>query len=86
MPCLNAKDVIFLTNKWDTIKGEVNDEEERNKTWEIIQGDIKRYWRPVKDENIFRMNLTEVFTKGSLFTYIVANGIEYIKIIISLKI
>lgn len=67
MPCLNAKDVIFLTNKWDTIKGEVNDEEERNKTWEIIQGDIKRYWRPVKDENIFRMNLTEVFTKGILF-------------------
>lgn len=61
MPCFDPEDVIFLTNKWDTIKGEVSDEEERNKTWEILQNDIKRNWKPVKDEQIFRMSLTEVF-------------------------
>lgn len=61
MPCFDAEDVIFLTNKWDTVKGEVSDEEEIEKTWNILQDDIKKNWKPVKDENIFRMNLTEVF-------------------------
>lgn len=61
MPCFDAEDVIFLTNKWDTVKGEVSDEEEIEKTWNILQDDIKKNWKPVKEENIFRMNLTEVF-------------------------
>lgn len=61
MPCFDAEDVIFLTNKWDTVKGEVNDDEEIEKTWNILQDDIKKNWKPVKDENIFRMNLIEVF-------------------------
>lgn len=61
MPCFVAEDVIFLTNKWDTVKGEVSDEEEIEKTWNILQDDIKKNWKPVKDENIFRMNLIEVF-------------------------
>lgn len=61
MPCFDAEDVIFLTNKWDTVKGEVSDEEEIEKTWNILQDDIKNNWKPVKEENIFRMNLTEVF-------------------------
>lgn len=61
MPCFDAEDVIFLTNKWDAVRGEISDEEERNKTWEILQKDIKKNWKPVKDENIFRMNLNEVF-------------------------
>lgn len=40
MPCFDAEDVIFLTNKWDTVKGEVSDEEEIEKTWNILQDDI----------------------------------------------
>lgn len=61
MPCFDAEDVIFLTNKWDTIKSEVSDEEERNKTWKILQENIKQAWQPVKAENIFKMKLIKVF-------------------------
>lgn len=57
----DAKDAIFLTNKWDTIRCEVDDEKARDKTWALLKKDIKRAWNAVREENIFRMNLIEVF-------------------------
>lgn len=56
----DAKDAIFLTNKWDTIRCEVDDEKARDRTWDLLKKDIKRAWEAVREENIFRMNLIEV--------------------------
>lgn len=46
MPCFDPRDVIFVTNKWDTIpKEESNSEEEdeETKTWKNIRTEIKAY-------------------------------------------
>lgn len=67
----DAKDAIFLTNKWDTIRCEVDDDKARNKTWALLKKDIKRAWNAVREENIFRMNLIEVTMKSILAKIIV---------------
>lgn len=36
MLCFDVEDVIFLINKWDIVKGEVSDEEEIEKIWNIF--------------------------------------------------
>ena len=63
MPCFDPRDVIFVTNKWDTIpKEESNSEEEdeETKTWKNIRTEIKAIWPAVKEEYIFKMNLRDV--------------------------
>lgn len=66
MPCFDLEDVIFVTNKWDTIpKNDDSSEDDETYTWKTIESDIKRRWPFVKEENIFRMNLVEVILKKS---------------------
>lgn len=61
MPCFDLEDVIFVTNKWDTIpKNDDSSEDDETYTWKTLESDIKRRWPFVKEENIFRMNLVEV--------------------------
>lgn len=63
MPCFNPENVIFITNKWDTIVNEEedsSDEDEETKTWNILKDNIKRNWPSVKEEFIFKMNLRDV--------------------------
>lgn len=64
MPCFDPEDVVFITNKWDTIakkdSDDDSDDDEIDKTWEILRENIKQSWPLAKDENIFRMSLTEV--------------------------
>lgn len=62
----DAKDAIFVTNKWDSIRCEVDDEKARGKTWDLLKKDIKRAWNAVREENIFRMSLIEVTMKSIL--------------------
>lgn len=61
MPWFNVEDVLFVTNKWDTVRCVVSDDEQRNSTWEKLQKDIKEIWPSLNNKNIFRMNLVEVF-------------------------
>lgn len=64
MPCFDLEDVIFVTNKWDTIpKNDDSSEDDETYTWKTLESDIKRRWPFVKEENIFRMNLVEVILK-----------------------
>lgn len=66
MPCFDLEDVIFVTNKWDTIpKNDDSSEDDETYTWKTLESDIKRRWPFVKEENIFRMNLVEVILKKS---------------------
>nr|XP_022288226.1 uncharacterized protein LOC111100543 isoform X2 [Crassostrea virginica] len=63
MPCFDPRDVIFITNKWDTIPKEKSDSEEEDeeiKTWKNIRTEIQAKWPAVKDEYIYKMSLTEV--------------------------
>ena len=64
MPCFDPRDVLFVTNKWDTITSCDSDSEEENlqkeKTWEDLRAKIERQWPLVKEEHIFKMSLKEV--------------------------
>lgn len=60
MPCFDPEDVIFITNKWDTIYHDDDLEGEISRTWESFLSKIKQIWPSVKQENIFRMNLRDV--------------------------
>lgn len=60
MPCFDPKDVIFLTNKWDTIDSQYDVEKEKEELWQKINIDLKRKWAHVREENVFRMNITHV--------------------------
>uniref|UniRef100_A0A8W8NX32 Uncharacterized protein n=1 Tax=Magallana gigas TaxID=29159 RepID=A0A8W8NX32_MAGGI len=49
MPCFHPQNVIFITNKWDTLFSEddSSDEDEETKTWNTLKTDIKRRWPSV---------------------------------------
>lgn len=49
----DVKDVIFLINKWDNIRCEVDDEKVRERIWDVFKNDIKSVWKVVNEENIF---------------------------------
>ena len=65
MPCFDPRDVLFVTNKWDTITicdsdsdGELDRQKE--KTWNDLMSKIERQWPLFKEEHIFKMSLKEV--------------------------
>lgn len=60
MPCFDPEDVIFITNKWDSIRSQFDVEKEREELWEKIKMDLKKKWPNVKDSHIFRMNFLDV--------------------------
>lgn len=62
MPCFDLRNVIFITNKWDTLYSEdySSDEDEETKTWNTLKFDIKNRWPSVREELIFKMNLKDV--------------------------
>lgn len=65
MPCFNPEDVIFITNKWDSLNINDNgedssDDDEETTVWEKIKSTLKEKWPSLKEENIFRMNLKDV--------------------------
>ena len=64
MPCFDPRDVLFVTNKWDTITRCDSDSEEedrqKEKTWTYLKAKIERQWPYVEEEHIFKMNLKEV--------------------------
>lgn len=62
MPCFDPEDVIFITNKWDSIRSQFDVEKEREELWEKIKIDLKKKWPNVKDSHIFRMNFLDVST------------------------
>lgn len=69
MPCFDPKDVIFVTNKWDTIccDDDEDNEAERDRTWRSLKSELKKEWPKVQEGNIFKLNLKEV-TNISIYT------------------
>ena len=66
MPCFDPKNVVFITNKWDSINQDESDsdeEDEETRTWKKTLADIKSAWPYVIEKNIFRMSLKEVHHK-----------------------
>lgn len=60
MICFDPEDVIFITNKWDCIRSQLDVEEEKEKVWGEINKLIKSSWPFVREEHIFRMNCIDV--------------------------
>lgn len=68
MPCFDPRDVMFITNKWDAIPNNPDDDEEETPhemTWKTLRSTLEKEWASAREENIFRMSLTEVI----LFKY-----------------
>ena len=75
MPCFNPEDVIFLTNKWDSIIDACDEsatQREIKKTWETLKRQIKNQWAAVQEENIFRLNLKDVNISIHIFLYMLS--------------
>ncbi|XP_052691976.1 uncharacterized protein LOC128170026 [Crassostrea angulata] len=65
MPYFNPENVIFITNKWDSLNTnntdeDSSDDDEETKVWENIKSNVKQRWPSVREENIFKMNLKDV--------------------------
>ncbi|XP_062580373.1 uncharacterized protein LOC134242307 [Saccostrea cucullata] len=63
MPCFDPSSVIFITNKWDSIKQDPDDSDEEDdatQTWENVTDSIFTMWPSVRKENIFKLNLIDV--------------------------
>lgn len=71
MPCFHPESVIFLTNKWDLVELQAEDDEEVTQVWERLKSDLQRRWPSVSEEHIFRLNLKEVmlFTETKFNQY-----------------
>lgn len=59
MPCFDLEDVIFVTNKWDTIPKNERDEDSS-------EDDETCTWKTLESEHIFRMNLKDVILKKNV--------------------
>lgn len=59
MPCFDPRDVMFLTNQWDTID---NDDEvsQLTQTWNFIKEKLNNEWGWLNVENVFRISLKQV--------------------------
>ena len=73
MPCFDPKNTMFITNKWDLVKKEKeendsdsSDDENATKIWENLLSEIKENWPSVKGDHIFKMSLKEVNTISDL--------------------
>lgn len=70
MPCFDPKNVVFITNKWDLVKQQIDssdeddeddsDKEEESEIFKEIKMDIKKKWPLVRERNIFQMILKDV--------------------------
>lgn len=60
MPCFDPKDVLFVTNKWDSLYSEDADDDEETRTWTTLLSNIKELWPLVNEKHIFKMSLKEV--------------------------
>lgn len=64
MPCFDPRDVMFLTNQWDTIDNDdpLSDDEvsQLTQTWNFIKEKLDNEWGWLNVENVFRISLKQV--------------------------
>lgn len=66
MPCFNAKDAIFVTNKWDLIFEESDDddddddESEETRTWNKLISTLEERWPSLNKDNIFKLSILDI--------------------------
>ncbi|XP_062597114.1 uncharacterized protein LOC134258579 [Saccostrea cucullata] len=70
MPCFDHKEVLFVTNQWDIVEddtdedeGEENVESGKQRTWRIMKEKLTEGWPEINEENIFRVTLKQVLSK-----------------------
>nr|XP_022290487.1 uncharacterized protein LOC111102128 [Crassostrea virginica] len=62
MPCFDPKEVIFVTNKWDTLFNEEDEDnqDEIDRTWNTLKAQLRKEWPSAKEQNIFQFSLRNV--------------------------
>lgn len=66
MPCFDPRDVMFLTNKWDIVESDSDDEDDKtnetgqDKTWTLIRNKLDNGWGSLEHNNLFRVSLKQV--------------------------
>lgn len=73
MPCFDPREVVFLTNKWDSLHNYYtsSDEDEDSEgekenhhalTWNLIQQKLTKEWDCFNNKKVFRISLEQVNT------------------------
>lgn len=68
MPSFDPSDVIFVTNKWDSIRSQRSVIKEQEQLWKNINLDIEKAWPHVRKDHVFRMNTLDVSINIYLFS------------------
>ncbi|XP_061190310.1 transmembrane GTPase fzo-1-like [Saccostrea echinata] len=50
--CLDPRNALFISNKWDAVP-----QDERDEGWSKVQRELKKHWPHLTSENIFRTSL-----------------------------
>lgn len=78
MPCFDPREVMFLTNQWDIIfndgssseedkDGKREKDDQKEKTWKLIQSKLKNGWGWLNAANVFRVSLRQVEKRDNNF-------------------
>ncbi|CAC5409423.1 unnamed protein product [Mytilus coruscus] len=67
MPCFDPREVFFLTNQWDIVENDDEDETKNDKTnksesrtWKLILTKLRKGWPEVKEKRIYQTSLKQV--------------------------
>lgn len=70
MPYFNLKDVLFLTNKWDSVESDSDSSEDeaegegknnqKTRMYDFILGTLSRKWPAVSKDTVFQVCLKKV--------------------------
>lgn len=67
MPCFDPREVFFLTNQWDIVENDDDDEANNEKsdntesrTWKLILYKLQKGWPGVNEQKIYKTSLKQV--------------------------
>lgn len=92
MPCFSPENVVFITNKWDLVRKQIDnseedssesDNEEEIGIWKQLKMDIKQEWPYVGEENIFKMILKDVIIFFSSQYILIKHNIIFTNVVMS---
>lgn len=67
MPCFDPHEVFFLTNQWDIVENDDDDEAYNEKsgnpesrTWKLVLSKLRKGWPGVNEQKIYQTSLKQV--------------------------
>ncbi|VDI26833.1 Hypothetical predicted protein, partial [Mytilus galloprovincialis] len=67
MPCFDPHEVFFLTNQWDIVENDDDDEAHieksdnpESRTWRLILSKLRKWWPGVNEQKVYQTSLKQV--------------------------